>query len=135
MNELKRAIKSAMTAETTPSLVEGSTVTTIEYNKHSDVIKGRVSTVRETTHSCVPTLSWTVMEHGANGRRTIYTLWIGTAFGQPTEYEAGTVTARTVRGNPRGSTFKVLVENHVVEIDGMLDDFCVVDTENGLRLI
>lgn len=57
-----------------------------------------------------------IMEAGDYGVREIRIRWIDKAVGQPIEWEAGTITSRTVKGNGMRGTLKVLVETHVVEV-------------------
>lgn len=117
--EAKKAVIALMAAVAKPGGVEGTTVKTIRYNEHRDVICGNVTGFAKRTWLLVPAYTWEVRERGAHGRRTTYHWWIEKAVGQNTEWEAGTLTARTVTGNPYGSAYEVLAESHIVTIEGL----------------
>lgn len=117
--EAKKRVIELMNAVAVPSPTGTATVKTIRYNEHDDVVQGAVAGFAERTWCGVPGYTWEVRERGANGRRTTYLWWLGKAIYQSTEWEAGTLTARTVTGNPNRSAYAVLAETHVVTIEGL----------------
>lgn len=117
--DAKKMVIALMAAVAKPGGVKGTTVKTIRYNEHCDVVYGNIAWFVKNTWLNVPAYSWEVRERGAHGRRTTYHWWIEKAVGQDTEWEAGTLTARTVTGNPYGSTYEVLAESHIVTIEGL----------------
>jgi hypothetical protein len=119
VEEAKKRVVELMTAVAKPSSTGNTTVKMISYNEHRDVVNGTVARFARRTWCDVPGYSWEVRERGAQGRRTQYTWWLDKAVHQLVEWEAGTLVARTVIGNPRGTTFSVCVESHVVIIEGL----------------
>lgn len=81
--------------------------------------------VKSITYLGVPAQCWEVREGDHASTRTVYVRWLAKAVGQPIEYEAGTVTARTMTGNPRRhNSFRELVPMHVVQ-DGSPTDIVI----------
>lgn len=117
--EAKKRVIELMNAVAVPSPTGTATVKTIRYNEHRDVVQGTVTRFAERTWCGVPGYAWEVRERGAHGRRTEYLWWLGKAIHQTTEWEAGTLVARTVIGNYHGTTYDVCVEQHVVTIEGL----------------
>lgn len=57
----------------------------------------------------------TILLAGKHGERVIRHRWIDQADERNGSYPAGTVTSRTVTGNPLKGTFRTLVECHIVQ--------------------
>jgi hypothetical protein len=109
----------AMTALTTTSESNPKvTVTEIEYDG-AHVVRGRVKGFALRTWLGAPGYTWEVWERGASGRRTRYTWWLAKAVGQDTEWEAGTLTARTVTGNANRGTYEVIMGTQEVTVEGL----------------
>lgn len=117
--EARKLVVEAMNAVAVPSATGTATVKTIRYNEHGDVTQGTVTRFAERTWGGVPGYTWEVRERGAHGKRTIYLWWLGKAVYQHPQWEAGTLTARTVTGNPDRSAYAVLTETHAVTIEGL----------------
>ena len=120
-NETREHVKHVMTAITTnsPTSPETVAVTAIEYNLDGDVVRGKVSNFAKRTYLGISGYSWQVRESGPNGLRTYYTWWLEKAVGQPTVWEAGTLTAYTVDGSMYGREFQVVKGTHPVVIEGL----------------
>ena len=57
-----------------------------------------------------------IREAGPDSQREIRRFWVDKAVGQAIEYPAGTITSRTVVGNERRGTFRVLIAEHVTDV-------------------
>ena len=120
IREARRAVKALMQVIEERSSAGISTVKTIKFNEHGDVVKGEVVIFARREWLGVPGYSWQVRRSGAYGLRTYYTWWLGKAVGQKTEWEAGTLTAYTVDGSAyHGKEFRVIADTHVTIIEGL----------------
>lgn len=61
---------------------------------------------------------WEAREAGADGLRTVFVRWVDAADAKNGGHEAGTVLARTIRGNDLKGTLVVVTEQHVVGTAG-----------------
>jgi hypothetical protein len=119
LREARQAIKAVMQAVEEPSRVPGATIKRIDFGPNGAVTRGEVVSVARRTWGGVPGWSWVVRERGQFGRRTHYTWWLEKAVMQPTEWEAGTLVAYTVTGNPDKDTFQELADTHEIKIEGL----------------
>lgn len=117
--EAKKRVIELMSAVAVPNATGTRAVRTIRRNKHRDVVQGTVALFTKRTWCGVPGYAWEVRERGIHDRRTEYVWWLDKAVHQSTEWEAGTLIARTVIGRFQGTTFDVCVEQHVVTIEGL----------------
>lgn len=120
LREVRQAVCAVMQAVDTPSPTGNATVRRIDFGLNGAVTKGEVISVAYYhTWRGVPGWSWTVRERGQFGRRTHYIWWLDKAKCQSTEWEAGTLTAYTVTGNPDRGTFQELADTHAITIEGL----------------
>lgn len=56
-----------------------------------------------------------IRQAGADGVREFRYRWLDRAIGQTTEWEAGTVISRTIKGNSHRGTFEVLTDWHQID--------------------
>ena len=119
LREVRQAVRTAMQAVDTPSPAGNATVRRIDFGLNGAVTRGEVVSVAHRTWCGVPGWSWTVRERGQFGRRTHYIWWLEKARFQSTEWEAGTLTAYTVTGNPDRDTFQELADTHAITIEGL----------------
>jgi len=70
----------------------------------------RSTVPREVAYLSASAEIWEVRTAGPHSERVRVTLWLADAVGQPVEHPKGTAVLRHVRGNPTGSSFKVLGE-------------------------
>lgn len=118
-SEARQRVVAVMQAVERPSRVPGATIKEISFGKNGSVVKGNVHNVTLRTYGGVAGWSWTVREHGQFSRRTHYVWWLAKAELQPVEWEAGTLTACTVTGNPSKNTFKQLSKTHAIVVEGL----------------
>lgn len=76
----------------------------------ADVIK-----YKSVTYQGARALVREIRKAGPSGEREILVHWIDAAIGQVDQYPAGTTTSRTITGNERRGTYRVLVAEHVVD--------------------
>lgn len=119
LREARQAIRAVMQTVDEPSPAGTATVRRIDYGLNGAVIRGEVVSVAHRTWGGVPGWSWVVRERGQFGRRTHYTWWLEEATSQPIRWEAGTLVAYTVTGNPNKGTFQELADTHEIKIEGL----------------